>query len=189
MEILKYKNFEGSAELSLQKGVCWGKILYIDDVVTYESGSINELQKQFEDAVDDYIETCALVGKEPQKPCRGQFNVRVSPELHKAALRRAVTDDSSLNDVVCKALDAYLTHNFGAIPAVTHGATAGVLRTLDLAPNIIHPHKTKGHPADAYVNTGTALQDDITASVTSDYWMQPEGLAIPAKAHEKRHAH
>ena len=108
MEILKYKGFEGSTDLDMKRNVCRGKILYIDDVVTYESKSIDDLQKQFEDAVDDYVETCNQIGKEPQKPCRGQFNVRLSPELHRAATRRAIADDTSLNDVVCQSLEAYL---------------------------------------------------------------------------------
>lgn len=108
MEILKYKEYEGSAELDMKRNVCRGKILHIDDVVTYESKSIDDLQMQFEEAVDDYIETCNQIGKEPQKACRGQFNVRVSPGLHRAAIRRSIADDTSLNDVVCKALEAYL---------------------------------------------------------------------------------
>lgn len=108
MEILKYKDFEGSAELDVQRGVCRGRILFIDDTVTYESKTIPGLQKQFEDAVLDYIETCRLIDKEPQKSCRGQFNVRVTPELHRAAARRAATQETSLNDIVCIALSAYL---------------------------------------------------------------------------------
>ena len=108
MEILKYKDFEGSAELDMKRGVCMGRILFIDDAVTFQSKTIQGLQKQFEEAVVDYIETCRLVGKEPQKSCRGQFNVRVAPELHRAAARRAILDETSLNDVVCMALSAYL---------------------------------------------------------------------------------
>jgi predicted HicB family RNase H-like nuclease len=114
VEILKYKEFEGSAELDMARSVCRGKILYIDDLVTYESKTIEDLQNQFQEAVDDYIETCVLVGKEPQKPCRGQFNVRVSSTTHRAALRRATADDTTLNDVVCKALEAYLSGSMDA---------------------------------------------------------------------------
>jgi predicted HicB family RNase H-like nuclease len=131
MEILKYKDFEGSAELDMQRGVCKGRILFIDDVVTYESKSIQGLQKQFEEAVLDYIETCRLVEKEPQKSCRGQFNVRVAPELHRAAARRAVLDGTSLNDVVCMALSAYLQ------PRPTEPARRG--ETFEA--RVVHPAK------------------------------------------------
>lgn len=108
MEILKYKDYEGTAELDMGRQVCRGKILFIDDLVTYEAATPAELQNEFEAAVDDYIETCNALGREPQKPLRGQFNVRIPSALHKAAAIRALADDVSLNDVVVRALDAFL---------------------------------------------------------------------------------
>lgn len=108
MDILKYKDYEGSAELDMARGVCRGKLLFIDDLVTYEAASPKGLQREFEAAVDDYLETCLSVGKEPLRPFRGLFNVRVAPSLHRAAALRAATDAVSLNDVVVRALDAFL---------------------------------------------------------------------------------
>ncbi|UCV28295.1 type II toxin-antitoxin system HicB family antitoxin [Ferribacterium limneticum] len=108
MNILKHKDYEGTAELDMERFACRGKILFIDDLVTYEADSPSNLQKEFEAAVDDYIETCALLNREPKKPLKGQFNVRVPSALHKAAALRAIADDISLNDVVVRALDAYV---------------------------------------------------------------------------------
>lgn len=108
MDILKYKDYEGTAELDMTRGVCRGKILFINDLVTYEAVLPSKLQKEFEAAVDDYIETCATLGREPQKSLKGQFNVRIPQELHKASTLRALTDGISLNDVVVRALDAYI---------------------------------------------------------------------------------
>lgn len=108
MDILKYKDYEGTAELDMARFVCRGKILFIDDLVTYEASSPAELQKEFEAAVDDYVDTCALLGREPKKALKGQFNVRIPPTLHKAAALRAVADSVSLNDVVVRALDAFV---------------------------------------------------------------------------------
>jgi predicted HicB family RNase H-like nuclease len=108
MDILKYKDYEGTAELDMARRVCRGKILFIDDLVTYEAASPAELQTEFEAAVDDYIDTCTTLGREPQKPLRGQFNVRIPPALHKAAALRALAGNVSLNDVVVRALDAFV---------------------------------------------------------------------------------
>lgn len=108
MDILKYKDYEGTAELDMARRVCRGKILFIDDVVTYEATSPAELQAEFEAAVDDYIDTCAILGREPQKPLKGLFNVRIPSALHKAAVLRALMDNISLNDVVVHALDAFV---------------------------------------------------------------------------------
>ena len=103
MDILRYKEYEGTAELDMERRVCRGRILFIDDLVTYESRSPDGLQREFEAAVDDYIATCASLGKEPQRPFRGLFNVRVPPALHRAAAIRATCDSVSLNDVVVRA--------------------------------------------------------------------------------------
>lgn len=108
MNILKYKEFEGTAEVDVERGVCRGKLLFIDDLITYEADAPKQLQTEFQAAVDDYLETCRLVGKEPQKPFRGLFNVRVPPTLHRQAALRAISDNVSLNDVVVRALDAFL---------------------------------------------------------------------------------
>lgn len=108
MDILKYKDYEGTAELDMVRGVCRGKILFINDLVTYEAAQPSKLQKEFEAAVDDYVETCADLGREPQKSLKGQFNVRIPQELHRTSTLRALTDGVSLNDVVVRALDAYI---------------------------------------------------------------------------------
>jgi predicted HicB family RNase H-like nuclease len=47
----------------MARGVFRGKVSFISDLVTYEAASSRELQQAFEMAVDDYIETCELVGK------------------------------------------------------------------------------------------------------------------------------
>ena len=118
MNILKYKDYEGTAEIDMDRQVCRGKVLFINDLVTYETATPKELQNEFEAAVDDYIETCDMLGRAAQKPLKGQFNVRIPPALHKTASLRAVQDGGSLNDVVVKSLNAYLNtstnvnHNF-----------------------------------------------------------------------------
>ena len=108
MNILKYKEFEGTAEVDVERGVCRGKLLFIDDLITYEAESPKQLQAEFEASVDDYLETCRLVGKEPQRPFRGMFNVRVSPALHRQAALRAAREGVALNEVVVRALDTFL---------------------------------------------------------------------------------
>jgi predicted HicB family RNase H-like nuclease len=108
MDTLKYKKYEGTAELDMTRQICRGKILFIDDLITYEAKSPTDLQREFETAVNDYIDTCSVLGREPQKPLKGQFNVRIPPALHKATVSRALADNVSLNDVVVRALDAFV---------------------------------------------------------------------------------
>jgi predicted HicB family RNase H-like nuclease len=53
---------------SRERGVCRGKLLSITDLVTYEARTVPELRKEFEAAVDDYIETCRALGCPAQSP-------------------------------------------------------------------------------------------------------------------------
>lgn len=108
MDIMKYKQFEGTADVDMDRAVCHGKILFIDDLVTYEAPTPDELRRAFQEAVDDYLDTCAELGRDPQVPLKGVFNVRVHPSLHRAAVLRSVTDNVSLNEIVVRALDAYV---------------------------------------------------------------------------------
>ena len=145
MDTLKYKGYEGTAEIDMSLHVCHGRILFIDDLVTYQASDPVALQAEFKAAVDDYIETCAEVGKEPQRPFKGLFNVRVPPVLHRAAAMRAVCDDVALNDVVARALDAFLNIR----SAVNHTVTV----TFETPPRMI---KTVQAVASDNVQWGTS---------------------------------
>jgi predicted HicB family RNase H-like nuclease len=133
VDILNYKGYEGSAELDMERKVCKGRLLFVDDLVTYEADSPIRLQREFEAAVDDYLETCAALGRDPKKPLKGQFNVRVPPALHAAAVRRALAANVSLNEVVVRALDAFVSarpNNFRHDVVVTIQGSEDVIAVL-----------------------------------------------------------
>jgi predicted HicB family RNase H-like nuclease len=120
MDILKYKGYEGTAELDMSRGVCRGKLLLVNDLVTYESATPRELQAEFEAAVEDYIATCKELDREAQVPLKGQFNVRVSPLVHKDLVLRAAQDNITLNETVARACAAYLCHDVNHNHSHTH---------------------------------------------------------------------
>lgn len=109
MTTLEYKGYLGSVEIDVETGVLFGKILFVTDLVTYEATTVPALQNEFQVAVDDYLETCQQLGRDPQQSCSGLFNVRVGPALHRAAAIRAQKDGVKLNAVVVSALEQYLT--------------------------------------------------------------------------------
>ncbi|CAG0996419.1 hypothetical protein MTYP_02584 [Methylophilaceae bacterium] len=51
----------------------------IQDVISFHGESVAELRAAFEEAVDDYLETCKKLGREPSKPYSGQFRLRLPP--------------------------------------------------------------------------------------------------------------
>ena len=104
MVTVKYKGYEGSVEIDLEQNVCRGKILFINDLVTYEAADIKSIQKEFESAVDDYLETCRQLGRSPNKSYKGSFNVRIPPDVHRQAAMTAYRHGLSLNDYVGRAI-------------------------------------------------------------------------------------
>jgi predicted HicB family RNase H-like nuclease len=106
MTQLEYNGYIGTADLSEADGVFHGKLAHIRDVVTYESATAEGLVKAFREAVDDYLADCNQKGREPDKPYKGQFNVRTKPDLHRAIARIAIQRGMSLNEVVTHALES-----------------------------------------------------------------------------------
>jgi predicted HicB family RNase H-like nuclease len=106
MTVLKYKDFQGS--VSFEDGRLVIQILHIDDLIVAECDSASKVEQTFQELVDDYLETCAASGKEPCKPFRGSFNVRVDPHLHKEAAMAAAAERGSLNAWVEAAMREHL---------------------------------------------------------------------------------
>lgn len=103
-KILDHKGYAGSIDASLEDDVLHGKILFINDLVTYEGKTLGELRKAFVEAVEFYLDACAENGVEPDKPCSGGFNVRIPPTMHRAAQVAAARRGVSLNEFVGAAI-------------------------------------------------------------------------------------
>ena len=64
---LEHKGYLGSIEFSNEDDCFFGKILGINDLVTFEGSSVQEIKVAFREAIDDYILICERAGKEPEK--------------------------------------------------------------------------------------------------------------------------
>ena len=106
--LLEYKDFMGTVEYSAADKVLYGKVIGINGLISYEGKSIEELQTDFEEAVDDYLEMCKEQNVEPQKTYKGTFNVRISPALHKDLAMYAVSHNKTLNATVEEAISRYV---------------------------------------------------------------------------------
>ena len=107
-KMLKYKNYHASVNFSIEDECLYGKVEFINDSIVFGADTIPELKKAFEEQIDEYIEFCREIGKEPEKPCSGSFNVRVGEDLHRKALIKAKSEGVQLNVVVTKAIDLYV---------------------------------------------------------------------------------
>lgn len=107
--ILEYKGYHTRIEFDTEEFVLRGKIEGINDLVNFECEDIKDLETEFHEAVDDYLEFCKEVGKEPDKEYKGSFNVRISPDLHKKLAIIAVKNGDTLNASVEKAILEYVS--------------------------------------------------------------------------------
>ena len=100
MKYFEYKGYLGSCKVSIEDNCLHGKIEFISDLVNYEAQTTEELRKEFELAVDDYLEHCKEVGKAPDKTFKGSFNVRIGCELHQKATKKAENMGKTLNEYI-----------------------------------------------------------------------------------------
>ena len=103
--LLRHNGYAGSIDVSLEDQCLHGRLLHIDDLITYGGSTVQELKAEFETAVDDYLAYCHEVGKTPNKPYTGSFNVRVGAERHRWLVERASTERCKLNDMLCRTID------------------------------------------------------------------------------------
>ena len=94
---MEYKGYHTKIEFDAESKTLRGKIEGINDYIDFEASDILNIELEFLAAVDDYLEFCKEVGKDPEREYKGTFNVRISPELHKKLALRAFKDGCSLN--------------------------------------------------------------------------------------------
>jgi predicted HicB family RNase H-like nuclease len=69
----------------------------ITDVITFEGTTVDEIRQAFRDSVDDYLEFCQELGKEPDKPFSGRLPFRTTPERHRKIFLAAKLAGKSMN--------------------------------------------------------------------------------------------
>lgn len=70
MNMMNCNGYAVRIDYSDEDGLFVGHIVGIKDVVGFHGASVSELRAAFEEAVSDYLETCAKLGRAPQKPTR-----------------------------------------------------------------------------------------------------------------------
>ncbi|MEE8393843.1 MAG: type II toxin-antitoxin system HicB family antitoxin, partial [Rhodospirillales bacterium] len=108
MKHVEYKSYQGA--VSYEDGRLVVQILHITDFVVAECDSASAVGTVFRELVDEYITDCKALGREPNKPFKGTFNVRVSPDLHREAVLSATRHEQTLNAWVSNAISGKLSN-------------------------------------------------------------------------------
>lgn len=106
---MKYKGYTAQIEVDETAKILFGKVLDIKDVITFKGITVEELEQEFHNSVDDYLEWCAELGEEPDKPFSGKLPFRTTTERHRQIYLAATKANKSINswmdDVLAKALN------------------------------------------------------------------------------------
>ena len=97
---MKYKGYEAVIEFDSEDRLFTGRLINTQDVIVFDGLTVDELEQSFHAVIDEYLEDCAAIGKTPDKPFSGQFNLRISPELHRKITIEAKKKNISLNAFV-----------------------------------------------------------------------------------------
>lgn len=113
MGVLKYKNFIGSVEYSETDKILFGKVQGIRGLISYEGQNVDDLEQDFQDGIENYLEVCKDKGIEPQKSYTGAFNVRIPSDMHGQAVLKAQELGINLNTFVKSAIEDKLQTSSG----------------------------------------------------------------------------
>ncbi len=111
MNNLNHKGYFGTIEVSIEDSCLHGQILFIEDIITYEGATVEDIQNSFMGAVDRYLAYCKETGKPANKPFSGTFNVRVGQYLHRKAAEIACHRGITLNDFVTQSIQTAIEQN------------------------------------------------------------------------------
>lgn len=71
--IMVYKGY-GVTQICIEcdeetgRAILYGKLDGITDLIMFQADSMREIEQSFRNAVDDYLDFCKEVGKEPERP-------------------------------------------------------------------------------------------------------------------------
>ena len=106
MDTMEYKGYRGAVRYSAEDRVLHGRILGIEDVVNFEGAEVEELEKAFHEAVDDYLALCEKLGRDPDREYSGRIPLRIGATLHRRVAVAADSAEKSVNSWIADTLEA-----------------------------------------------------------------------------------
>ena len=103
---MSYRGYSASMNFDADDKIIVGRVLDVDDIISFHGESVSEFETNFRRVVDDYISACEQLGSAPEKPASGKLMLRVAPTVHAAALKAAARSGVSLNKWAEQALSA-----------------------------------------------------------------------------------
>jgi len=109
MNHLEYKGYYGSIEYSKEDKCLFGKVLGMTkDLISYEGNTVEELENDFRDGIESYLEGCSELGIKPRKGFNGVLNIRIPSEIHSRIAIFAENHGTSINSFIRDSIERRL---------------------------------------------------------------------------------
>lgn len=106
-DALNYKGYRAIVRFDSDERLLTGRLVGINDVVGFHASDAEGIVAAFHEAVDDYLESCELIGKPPERAYSGKVMVRIDPAVHARAALAAQLAGVSLNQFSEDALSEF----------------------------------------------------------------------------------
>ena len=97
MNTMSYRGYTARMEFDPDDKIIVGRVLDIDDIITFHGTSVADFEGALRSAVDSYIAACEQLGQAADKPASGKMMLRVDPAVHAAAVKASARSGQSLN--------------------------------------------------------------------------------------------
>ena len=97
MNNMTYRGYTAHMDFDTEDKIIVGRVVDIDDIITFHGTSVAEFESAFKTAVDGYIHACEQLGQTADKPASGRLMLRVNPAVHAAAVKASARSGQSLN--------------------------------------------------------------------------------------------
>ena len=95
-------------EVDTEAKILFGTVIDMTDVITFQGETIESTHQAFKDSIEDYLEFCAELGRDPEKPFSGKLHLRTQPEIHRQIFRVAKRQGVSINTWIEQVLEQAL---------------------------------------------------------------------------------
>jgi len=111
MNNLEYKGYYGSIDYNKEYKCLYGKVLGMTkDLILYEGYTVEELENDFKNAIDSYLEGCEELGIKPRRAYNGVLNIRIPSDIHGRVAMRAKKQGTSVNAFIRDSIERRLEY-------------------------------------------------------------------------------
>jgi len=111
MNNLEYKGYYGSVDYNKECKCLYGKVPRMTkDLILYEGNTVEELENDFKNAIDSYLEGCEELGIKPRRAYNGVLNIRIPSDIHGRVAMYAKNNGTSINAFIRDSIERKLEY-------------------------------------------------------------------------------